>query len=897
MPLEPIHVSLTSIRSRSEQLRHTLASLINQEIQRPYKIHLYLSHEPYLIDEGFKSQPTWPELHSDIFREKVHFHFVPNTGPYRKLIPLLSQCIASGIDATIVTCDDDTIYPSNWLRTLVDEHDLCQGIVAFRGHTMTLCDGFFTKYNSWLEQPKTKFSLFNIATGKDGILYRPSLLDKGVLDMETAIRIAPTADDLWFKIHSLLAFTPVRIMSDSNSNFWSPGNKADPAISLWNCYNKTGKNDEAIRSLVQFVCEKRGICLETMLAAAAMHGAQQNFNEQADEPIALRNYRGHMRLFETFYNDNPLFLKESSQRRNIIRRSAAWTFQQRPVLPQCRLVLAVKTWNRLDYLKRCLDSFLETRSKAFHWNILVADDGSTDGTLEYLERLSLPVPFHLIKNRGAYACGQFNSLNDLALAIQYDVCFHADDDVIFVKPGWDKLYLNAMRQGGIPHLCYRNLQHYESLVRKQKNPLFNIPQPTIDESGLCASYVDVLSCDGSFFTVTPQIFWRVGYADESNFPIRGQWHIDYSARCVRAGFNREKSFFDARNSNDYITLQALSENYRCSLPWGDAYKKTKDAQELARRYELIADKSRVFVGPRLRRTFDRSFEKHIGRAKTHPAYFKSLNDLVDCIYLINIDSRHDRLQNFDLQAKRLDFKYTRVAAVNGRAQEVLEQYEAYVRDRKNQPSFGKCGRIKYAKEFYLHPQFSIADREIYLERNGIPAIASVGAWAYRETYIRILREAISKRYERIVIFDDDVLFHDDFNIMLSESTAQLPGNWLVWLLGAMQFGWTPEEATFKTSNLYCCNGSSVASHATVLASDAISLLLEQILCFRAPVDIGPLSALQRTYKEKCFVSFPNLAIQSSIDSDIKTSAVLGEGLKANNRFRWEASKYEILSKT
>lgn len=889
--MKTIHVSLTSIKSRAPQLRLTLESLVKQDAPFHYLVHVYLSREPHLLDEGYPFLPAWPELRTEVFRKKVRFHNVPNTGPYRKLLPLLGQCIAAGIDEPIVTCDDDTLYPGHWLRTLVAEHDLCRAIVAFRGHTMTLRDGKLSKYNDWMHHLKSEFSILNLATGKDGICYRPSLLDRGVLDIETALELAPTADDLWFKIHSLLAFVPVRILSDRNSVFRDHHSESNPAASLWSCYNEIGGNDKTLNILIQHFRKARGICIEGLLLNAAPSPRPRHEQRSASEPMAFRICRRHVRLFETYRDENPSFLSSALQRLEIVRHSAVWAFQHGSTPKVPRLVLAIKTWNRQDYLKRCLDSFLATRSTSYHWTVLVADDGSTDGTLEYLGGLLLPLSFHVIKNRGAYACGQFNSLNDLALAIGYDVCFHADDDVIFAKPGWDTLYLDAIRESGLQHLCYRNLQHYESLVRKQKDCSFTIPPATIDESGRCAAYVDVLNCDGSFFTVTPQVFRRVGYADETNFPIRGQWHIDYSTRCVRAGFNCEKSFFDAKDSNDYITLQALSEDYRCSLPWGDEYKKTKDPAELARRKGVISDSLRLFVGRNRRRAINRTFEFHLRERSAHPAHFVALDEFVDCVYLLNLDRRPDRLEEFTLQAKRLGFGYTRISAVDGQKIEVQSQYQKYVSARSNRPGFGEEGCIKYERQFYLSPEFSTEDREVFLERKGRPAIASVGAWAYRETYIRILEDALSRRYDKIAIFDDDVLFHEDFNMLFSVAATQLPADWLVWLLGAMQFSWTPEEASFATDNLYSCNGSSVASHATLLRGQAIGMLLDGIRSFKAPIDIGPLSALQRDHKDKCFISFPNLAIQSGADSDINTSTTLGQGRKPGNAFRWEIQRY------
>jgi glycosyltransferase involved in cell wall biosynthesis len=894
--METVYVSLTSIKSREQQLRLTLESLIKQDSVIPYLVHIYLSRDPHLLDEGYQAVPVWPELNSKAYQKKVRFHFVRNTGPYRKLLPLLSEMVAANNDSPIVTCDDDTIYPSYWLRNIIEEHNICCGIVAFRGHTMTLEEGKLSKYNNWLEQPKAKLSLLNLATGKDGILYRPSLLDRGVLDVEAALRLAPTTDDLWFKVHSLLVFCPVRILSDGNSNFWAPDNKADPSVSLWKKFNEKGGNDDTLRALFQNIRQTRGICIEQLLTEATDTSAFNNQSRHIAKPMPLLNYYRQIDLFETHHIENPPFLRVALQRREIIRRMATKSYRPPEAKPSQQIILAIKTWNRQDYLKRCIDSFLATRCTAYQWTLLIADDGSTDGTLEYLQSLSLPLPFHLIKNQGAYACGQFNSLNDLALAVGYDVCFHADDDVVFEKPGWDTLYIDAMKKSGFHHICYRNLQHYETLIRKQKDPAYRIKPPTIDESGLCAAYVDVHNCDGSFFTVTPEVFRRVGYADEANFPIRGQWHIDYSVRCVRAGFNIKETFFDAKNSNDYISLQALSENYRCSLPWGDEYKKTKNPDELARRYTLINSESRIFIPRGNRIVANKEFQKHLQYKTIHPARFVSLNEFVDCAYLINLENRVDRRQAFDLQARRLNIKYRHVAAVDGKSPNVATEYGLYVRSRSSQKYFGILGSIKYQKEFYLDSHYSTADREIFLERDGVPAIASVGAWAYRETYIRILEDALHRGYTKIAIFDDDVLFHDDFNPLFTQAILQLPENWLVWLLGAMQFGWTPQEATFVTENLYSCNGSSVASHATLLNGHAIAILLEEVRKFKAPIDIGPLSNIQRNHKEKCFVSFPNLAIQSGLDSDIDTSTALGEGRNPVNRFRWDINQYLTLSK-
>ena len=80
-----------------------------------------------------------------------------------------------------------------------------------------------------------------------------------------------------------------------------------------------------------------------------------------------------------------------------------------------RLILAVKTLNRISYLRQCLATWSSTANIVdFLWKIVVADDGSQDGTLQYLETFG-PAPITLIRNQRRYAVGQFNSILAVAL--------------------------------------------------------------------------------------------------------------------------------------------------------------------------------------------------------------------------------------------------------------------------------------------------------------------------------------------------------------------------------------------------------------------------------------------------------------------------------------------------
>ncbi|EGJ51833.1 glycosyltransferase [Desulfocurvibacter africanus] len=107
-----IHVSLTSTSFRMPIVYYTLISLLRQR-QVEYRLYLWLSQEPFALDKGVDAIPDEiAELQSDMF----HVGFAPNTGSYRKLLPLLQ--IVSAPDDLIVIADDDVIYNRNWLDRL-----------------------------------------------------------------------------------------------------------------------------------------------------------------------------------------------------------------------------------------------------------------------------------------------------------------------------------------------------------------------------------------------------------------------------------------------------------------------------------------------------------------------------------------------------------------------------------------------------------------------------------------------------------------------------------------------------------------------------------------------------------------------------------------------------------
>lgn len=265
---EKIVVSLTSIKSRENALKETLISLLNQKFDRPYEIRVYLSHEPYLLDDGFDREPHWiSEISQSHANCKLKVFFVRNTGPYRKLLPVLKDCFNAPFGTIIITCDDDTYYEQNWLSTLLECHYKIGGIVAFRGHTISIEENSdnLPPYREWqLNKKKKHYCLSNLPTGKDGIVYRPYYFRPEVLDVDRAILMAPTADDLWFRWHTITNGVPCYLIKLTGKVFKDVPSFSEE-VSLWEEYNKNGGNDITVGKLEDYSYSTFKLNVKTVL--------------------------------------------------------------------------------------------------------------------------------------------------------------------------------------------------------------------------------------------------------------------------------------------------------------------------------------------------------------------------------------------------------------------------------------------------------------------------------------------------------------------------------------------------------------------------------------------------------------------------------------------------------
>jgi glycosyltransferase involved in cell wall biosynthesis len=180
--------SLTSISGREAALVKTIDSLLNQTVK--LDIHLWVSYEPYLLDKGFTFSP-----------EGVFIHYVPNDGPFRKLLPALTMFP----NEIIITVDDDTEYHPSFVETIMNHYK--GGILAFRASRISE-----KPYSMWEEVKTTCTELDLFAKGNGGVVYDAKLFQKEDFYNPIYKSLCPTNDDIWLNFWRIKEKIPLQVV-------------------------------------------------------------------------------------------------------------------------------------------------------------------------------------------------------------------------------------------------------------------------------------------------------------------------------------------------------------------------------------------------------------------------------------------------------------------------------------------------------------------------------------------------------------------------------------------------------------------------------------------------------------------------------------------------------------
>jgi hypothetical protein len=167
-----------------------------------------------------------------------------NAKCHQKIMPARDR------SSIVVTADDDVLYPSWWLATLLHTHrEKPDHIVAHRAREVVTDGVMLAPYATW--------GPANVATPNDrifpttvgGVLYPPGSLPDVAFNVDLALKLCPTADDVWLWAVGLLARTPVSFATEKFQQF-SGVRRAQGSLALNRMNVLGGQNDVQLKAVL-----------------------------------------------------------------------------------------------------------------------------------------------------------------------------------------------------------------------------------------------------------------------------------------------------------------------------------------------------------------------------------------------------------------------------------------------------------------------------------------------------------------------------------------------------------------------------------------------------------------------------------------------------------------------
>lgn len=233
-----------------------------------------------------------------------------------------------------------------------------------------------------------------------------------------------------------------------------------------------------------------------------------------------------------------------------------------------------------------------------------------------------------------------------------------------------------------------------------------------------------------------------------------------------------------------------------------------------------------------------------------------INKYFDNIYCLNLEKRKDRWVKVSEQFKRFSINVERFNAIDG----------SLIPDR----------------DFELVNPDKISGEEASI----LGIMENKNALACLLSHINIIKDAKKNNYKRILIFEDDIMLSNDFEIEISKISKL---NWKLLYLGASQFNWSGIEI----KNGYYLSKNTLGTFAYAIDSSIYDIILEVLETKRKSVD-NLLSEVQDKIYGQCYTLYPNIVISDVNDSDIRVNKEMSSYSKM---VKWKNDKFIFIKDT
>ncbi len=191
-------ISLTSYPKRIGYVWLTIESLLRQTTL-PERVILYLSKEQFP-----KEYENIPTRLLNLMSRGLEINFVNgDLRSHKKYFYAMQEFY----DKTIITVDDDCLYPEDMIQSLWETHrEYPNAIVGNRAKRIY---PMIPRYEHWPALDNKMKSYDLLFVGCAGILYPPHTLHSDVFDISLIRQLAFSADDIWLSCMGRLKKTPM----------------------------------------------------------------------------------------------------------------------------------------------------------------------------------------------------------------------------------------------------------------------------------------------------------------------------------------------------------------------------------------------------------------------------------------------------------------------------------------------------------------------------------------------------------------------------------------------------------------------------------------------------------------------------------------------------------------
>lgn len=194
--------------------------------------------------------------------------------------------------------------------------------------------------------------------------------------------------------------------------------------------------------------------------------------------------------------------------------------------------IVIPVCNLLGFTRLCVDYI--RMNTASPYELVIVDNGSIDGTKEYVDGLSKELDIKYLHNDKNL--GPIRAINQGIMASKYDYICQIHNDVVIFEKGWLEKITAIMESDpgiGIASLAGRQLIRKDGSCDEEtlKHNLLSIGL----NKPMREAVADVAVIDGLCFVFTKNLIKKTGFTDEA-YGMMHFYDMDFSFASIKAGY-------------------------------------------------------------------------------------------------------------------------------------------------------------------------------------------------------------------------------------------------------------------------------------------------------------------------------------------------------------------------